>query len=100
MRFVKKTGGSREATEAPTPSAWPRICTPTWRNLIGKPYQCGLYEAQDVLVEIDDVDLICLERDSTWRARVKSGLLSRALHHDICGKLIFANPGLKKVKLC
>jgi hypothetical protein len=68
--------------------------------LIGKPYQCGLYEAQDVLVEIDDVDLICLERDSTWRARVKSGLLSRALHHDICGKLIFANPGLKKVKLC
>jgi hypothetical protein len=65
MRFVKKNGWFRETIEGPTPSAWPRIGMPTWRNFTRSPYRCGFYEAQDVLVEIDDVDLICLERDLT-----------------------------------
>lgn len=37
---------------------------PTWRNFAKHVYRCGLYEAQDILVEIDDVDLIRL--DMTW----------------------------------
>jgi len=50
-----------------------------------------------VLVEIDDVDLIPLER--TWGAWVDEYWLRTPLYHDISGKLIFANPGLKKVRL-
>jgi hypothetical protein len=34
---------------------------PTWRNFKKNAYRCGLYEAQDVLVEIDNVDLIYLD---------------------------------------
>ena len=47
-----------EATEAPTRSASPRICMPTWRNFARRAYQCGFYEAQDVLVDVAHVDLI------------------------------------------
>lgn len=50
-----------------------------------------------MLVEIDDVDLIPLER--TWGAWVDEYWLRTPLYHDISGKLIFANPGLKKVRL-
>ena len=64
MGFVKKNDRFREAAEALTRSASPRICMPTWRNFTRRAFQCGLYEAQDVLVEIDDVDLIYL--DMSW----------------------------------
>jgi hypothetical protein len=75
----------------------PRICMPTWRDFRKNAYRCGLYEAQDVLVEIDDVDLIPIER--TWGAWLDEYWLRTPLYHDIFGKLIFANPGLKKVRL-
>jgi hypothetical protein len=70
---------------------------PTWRNFRKNAYRCGLYEAQDVLVEIDDVDLIPIER--TWGAWLDEYWLRTPLYHDVFGKLIFANPGLKKVRL-
>jgi hypothetical protein len=99
MRSVKKNSWFREAAERPIPSARPHICMPTWRNFSGRPYRCGLYEAQDVLVEIDDVDLICLERDLTWGARVKSRLQRMAHHYDESRMLIHASEGLKEIKL-
>jgi spore maturation protein CgeB len=86
-----------EATEAPIRSVSPRICMPTWRNFTRRAFRSGLYEAQDVLVEIDDVDLICL--DMGWGARVKENWLRNPLYHDVSKKLIFANPGLKKIQL-
>jgi Glycosyl transferases group 1 len=75
----------------------PRICMPTWRNFAKNTYRCSLYEAQDVLVEIDDVDLIGL--DLTWGAWFSEDLLRRPLYHDMFSKLIFMNPGLRKVRL-
>ena len=78
-----------------TPS--PRICMPTWRKFKKNAYRCGLYEAQDVLVEIDDVDLI--ELDMSWGGWFDETSLRRPLYHDVFSKLIFLNPGLKKVKL-
>jgi spore maturation protein CgeB len=78
------------------PSA--RICIPTWRNFAKNAYQCGLYESQDVLAEIDDVDLICLNRTS-WGAWLGEYWLRRPLYHDLSGKLISVNPGMKKVQL-
>ena len=97
MRFVKKNGRFRDAAAAPMRSASPRICMPTWRNFTRKTWRCGFYEAQDVLVEIDDVDLICL--DMTWGAWFDEYWLRTPLYHDVSRKLIFANPGLKKVRL-
>ena len=71
---------------------------PTWRNFIKNVYQCGLYEAQDVLVQIDDVDLIHLDM-TTWGAWLGEYWLRRPLYHDVSSKLIFANPGLRRVRL-
>lgn len=92
-----KSAKAGELAEARPPSASPRICMPTWRNFAKRAYQCGLYEAQDVLVENDDVDLVHL--DMSWGAWFKETSLRRPLYHDLSRKLIYANPGLKKVRL-
>jgi hypothetical protein len=78
-------------------SALPRICMPTWRNFKKNGYRCGLYEAQDILVENDDVDLIHL--DIGWGSWFDEISLRRPLYHDLSRKLIYANPGLKKARL-
>jgi len=86
-----KCGASATAKDSP------RICMPTWRTFRKNAYRCGLYEAQDVLVEIDDVDLIPIER--TWAAWLDEYWLRTPLYHDVFSKLIFTNPGLRKVRL-
>ena len=75
----------------------PRILMPSYRNFAKQAFRCGLYEAQDVLIEIDTVDLVCLEQG--WGARVKESWLRRPLYHDFTRKLMFVNPGLQKVRL-
>jgi len=90
--------GIRETKSAPTARAtFPRICMPTWRGFRRSAYRCGLYEAQDVLAEIDDVDLIPLEL--SWGAWLDERWLRTPLYHDPTGRLILANAGLKKVQL-
>jgi hypothetical protein len=97
MRFDEKNVKFRGAAAASTRSALPRICMPTWRNFRRNAFRCALYEAQDILVENDDVDLIRL--DMTWGAWFKETSLIRPLYHDVSRKLIFTNLGLKKVQL-
>jgi Glycosyl transferases group 1 len=70
---------------------------PTWRNFTRKTFRCGFYEAEDVLVEIDDVDLVPL--DIGWAAWVDEYWLRTPIYHDLSRKLVFANPGLKKARL-
>jgi hypothetical protein len=77
--------------------ATPRICMPTWRNFNKSAFRCGLYEAQDILVENDDVDLVHL--DMSWGAWFKETSLRRPLYHDVSKRLIYANPGLRKMRL-
>ena len=96
MGFLEKQGTFREMLEGSTRSALPRICMPTWRNFTKKVYQCSLYEAQDVLVEIDDVDLIGL--DMTLAAWFKESWLRFPLYHTVSSKLMFLNLGFKKLK--
>jgi len=60
-------------------------------------YQCGCYEAQDVLVGTGDVDLLELEPGGTFAAR--DVWHRRLLYHDVSGRLVFVNPGLKRVRL-
>jgi len=66
---------------------------PTCRNFMRSTYRCGIYEAEDVLVDIDNVDLICLEQG--W-GRGYEGWLRSPMYH---GKLLNLNPGLKRVPL-
>jgi spore maturation protein CgeB len=70
---------------------------PTWRNFTTRAFRCGLYEAEDILVDVDDVDLISL--DMAWGKWFTETWLRRPLYHDVSGKLVFANPGLKKIRL-
>jgi hypothetical protein len=70
---------------------------PTSRNLSRKVFQCGRYEAQDVLVESDAVDLIELEAGRGFRFKEKWQL--RLLYHDVTRKLAFVNPGIQPVRL-
>jgi hypothetical protein len=97
MGFNQKNDSFREVTAASTRWASPRICMPTWRNFTKRAFRCGLYEAQDVLVQNDDVDLIYL--DMAWGAWFKEAWLRIPLYHDVSRRLIFANLGLKKVQL-
>ena len=97
MGFAEKDKGIPEASAGDARAASPRICMPTWRNFTRRAYQCSLYEAQDVLAEMNDVDLIHL--DMGWGAWFDENWLRRPLYHDVSRKLIFANLGLKKVQL-
>ena len=46
-----------------------RICMPTIRSIWRQAFRCGLYEAQDVLVATNDVDLIDLQPGPLFRLR-------------------------------
>ena len=70
---------------------------PSGRLFKKKIFLCGHYEAQDVLQEVDDVDLICLEPGPWYQ--LKERWQRRLLFHDFSRRLIFQNPGLKKVRL-
>lgn len=75
----------------------PRICIPTARNFTKRHFQCGFYEAQDVLSEVDNVDLIGLEPGPNFK--LKESWQRRLLFRDISKRLIFLNPGLRTVRL-
>jgi Glycosyl transferases group 1 len=77
--------------------AQPRICMPSGRNFSRETFLCGHYEAQDVLVDVDDVDLVCLEpgRGHNFKERWQG----RLMYRDVSGRGVFANPGLNKVRL-
>jgi hypothetical protein len=70
---------------------------PTLRGFWREAFQLALYEAQDVLCQADDVDLIQLEPASGfhWKDRWHR----RLLHRDPAGKLALFNAGLNKVRL-
>jgi len=75
----------------------PRICMPSSRNFKKKTFLCGHYEAQDVLREIDEVDLVCLEPRRGYLFR--ESWQRRLLYRDVSRKLIYQNPGLQKIRL-
>ena len=86
VQFVGSTGATR-----------PRICMFSPRNFAKKPFQCGLYEAQDVLCDTENVDVIVLEPGRGFRLRERWH--RRLVFHDISGRFVFANPGLGKFRM-
>lgn len=75
----------------------PRICLLTARRFSRMAFQCGHLEAQDVLAECDDVDLISLEAEPGFSRRLR--WLRRLMYRDVTRRLAFANPGIKRVRL-
>src|SRR5262245_50976807 len=77
--------------------AAPRVCMPTWRDFNKGLFQIGLYEAQDVFAQTDNVDVInvqarpWLNRRETWHRTF--------VYHDPTARLVFVNPGLRRVRL-
>lgn len=71
----------------------PRICMPSWRRFSRKVFECGLYEAQDVLVACDDVDLITPEPRAGFRSRERWH--DRLTFRDLSHRLALMNPGLR-----
>jgi hypothetical protein len=94
---MNATDSRREICAPAKTERRPRICLPTFRNFTNKSFRGGLYEAQDVLLEVDDVDLVGLRQGPGFR--FKHYWQQRLLYRDISRQLIFANPGLEKVRL-
>ena len=82
------TGASRDGA---------RICMPTWRQFSRKVFECGVYEAQDVLAGAANVDLVALQATSSFRTRER--WLNRVLYRDPSHSFVDANPGLVPVHL-
>jgi Glycosyl transferases group 1 len=94
ITFDEKTW---QAADVPGEAMKPRICMPTARGFKKKAFYCAQYEAQDVLSDVADVDLIHLEPGRGYK--FKEAWLRRLVFRDVTRKLIFANPGLHKVRL-
>jgi hypothetical protein len=60
-------------------------------------FRAGNYEARDVLVTCDDVDVIRLEPSAAFSSRGK--WLARLAYHDRSGTVSSFNPGLRPVRL-
>jgi len=70
---------------------------PTTRTFSRKVFECGLYEAEDVLCAVDAVDLIGLEAPPNFRARER--WLDRFVFRDVSHRLLRLNPGLTRTRL-
>jgi hypothetical protein len=80
------------------PEAAAKVCMLTSRNFIRLAYQAAVFEAQDVLCETADVDLVALEPGPGFTLR--EAVLRKVLWRDpSSGRLALANPGLKPVRL-
>ena len=77
----------------------PRILMPSARRFRRRAFQCGLYEAQDVLLEIDDTELVCLQPRPYAGFQLRERWQRRLLYRDISKRLVFLNAGLERVRL-
>jgi hypothetical protein len=75
----------------------PRICMPTWRGFAQEAFRYGWYEAEDIISNSDDVDLIHVEPGKwfhfiwEWHRRL--------LWRDVSRRLAYVNPGLRTIRL-
>jgi len=74
-----------------------RVCLPTTRNFARNAFRCGMYEAEDVLADCADVDLLYLEPGKQFQLRTR--LQWKLLYKDVSGRLAYVNPGLRPVRV-
>src|SRR5262245_56452514 len=79
------------------PSSAPKVCMVTSRGFLRFAYQAAVFEAQDVLCQTADVDLVAPEPALGFP--VRETLLRKLLWRDFSGRLALFNPGLKPLQL-
>jgi hypothetical protein len=94
---MKPANGEVHPSESEGKREKARILMPTWRRFSAPAFRGGLFEAQDVFVEIDDIDLLGIESGPNWQSWEK--WLRRFLWRDVSRRLIYVNPGLQPVSL-
>jgi len=70
---------------------------PTFSAFARDVFRAGSYEAEDVLMGCDDVDVIHLEASN--RFAFGNSVLRRLVYHDVSRRLVSLNPGLRPVRL-
>jgi hypothetical protein len=75
----------------------PRICMLTARGFSHNAFRGGIYEGEDVLVDIDDVDLIYLKPGRVYQLR--QHIQQRIVWHDFTRTLVSTNMSFESVKL-
>ena len=70
---------------------------PTFSAFARNVFRTGTYEAEDVLVGCDDVDVIHLEASNVFA--FGNRVLGRLVYHDVSRRLVSLNPGLRPVRL-
>ncbi len=75
----------------------PRICLPSWRRFRKNVFHGAVYEAQDVLAEIDETDLLCPEPRPGFALR--DDLQKKLVWLDVTRTLPGLNPGLGTIRL-
>jgi spore maturation protein CgeB len=70
---------------------------PTWRGFARWAFQGAGYEAQDVLVDVADAELVHLEPARGFS--LKEPWMRRLVWRDISNTVVFMNPGLRPVSL-
>jgi Glycosyl transferases group 1 len=75
----------------------PRICVLTARGLSHQVFMTAGYEAEDILLEIDDAELIYLRPRRGYGFRQRTH--ARLVWHDFTKSLVFANAAFEPVKL-
>jgi hypothetical protein len=75
----------------------PRICLLTAREFSHRAFMGGIYDGQDVLLDIDDVDLICLKPGRACELRQR--IQQRIAWHDFTQIVVSANMAFKPSRL-
>ena len=75
----------------------PRICVLTARGFSHEALMAGVYEAEDILVEVDDAELIYLKPRRGYEFRQRTH--ARLVWHDFTKSLAFANMAFEPVNL-
>jgi Glycosyl transferases group 1 len=75
----------------------PRICVLTARGFSHNAFMGGGYEAQDILLEIDDAELIYLKPARAYKLR--QSIHARLVWHDLTESLAFVNMAFEPIRL-
>jgi spore maturation protein CgeB len=70
---------------------------PTMRGFFHDAFMGGFYDGQDVILDIDDVDLICLKPGRVFQLR--QSIQKRIIFHDFTRTLVFANMAFEPMRL-
>src|SRR4029078_8557660 len=97
IHTLNDQGEGRCLSHASVSSPAPRVCIPTWRGVARMAFEAANYEAEDVFMEADDVDLLPLEPGVGFRFREKC--VRSILWKDVTRRLASINPGLRPVRL-